>query len=200
MSFGLLPLRLCCPFCPKASCSAQSLWLSVTITLIETEFLKVISQVLYLTKMPTFFYIIWHFWQLPPTLTSRNNPHTHSCAPLKFSLPDFCRFLWNPSTTSVLFTLSSSHLSSYTSSETYGESHCGLPHQIQSSVPCIPLSPLIPLDCDLGISEPFLFSTPRPNPSPDATGPFPKMSPRLPLSPVHSLISSSSTGQEEWTS
>lgn len=123
---GLLSPQLCFSFWPKASCFAQSLWLSVTITLIETEFLKVISPVLYLTMLPTPFYIIWHIWQLPPTHMSHNNPRTHSNASLNVSLPGFCRVLGSPST-SVLFSLRSSHLSSYTSSETYVKPHCGPP-------------------------------------------------------------------------
>lgn len=39
---------------PKASYSALSSWRSVTITLIDTGFLKVTSQALYLTSLPTF--------------------------------------------------------------------------------------------------------------------------------------------------
>lgn len=39
---------------PKASYSAPSSWRSVTITLIDTGFLKVTSQALYLTSLPTF--------------------------------------------------------------------------------------------------------------------------------------------------
>lgn len=98
---------------PKASYSAPSSWRSVTITLIETGFLKVTSQALYLTSLPTFSTAFDTFDNsLPPSCHTTTPPHTHAHTSWKFSPPASCRFLWNPSTTSVFFSRSYSHRSS----------------------------------------------------------------------------------------